>query len=118
MPRDVSLSDSKCCENATVGINGLSIILLLFLFEFTIIVVSDIILCAKLTRKTGTCAREVFFYYSFKMLLFYLFKTSLFTCVYRIFYYSNLTIILILPVVSEIILWYRVDSIYRGFHYF
>ena len=24
MPRDVSLSDSKCCENATVGKNGLS----------------------------------------------------------------------------------------------
>ena len=24
MPRDVSLSDSKCCENATVGINGLN----------------------------------------------------------------------------------------------
>ena len=23
MPRDVSLSDSKCCENATVGTNGL-----------------------------------------------------------------------------------------------
>ena len=24
MPRDVSLSDSKCCENATVGKNGLN----------------------------------------------------------------------------------------------